>query len=246
MSADYSQQEPRMLVHFAELVGLRGAREAAERYRNDAKTDSHNMMTRLIHPEFTHVSDEEAKDNLEFQQRRKPCKNIFLGLCYGMGGGKLAKELGLPTETKKRLNGSSYLVAGPEAQRLLDRFNQAVPYVKKLADKCESRANQRGYIETILGRRCRFPMNAKGRYDWTYRALNRLIQGSSGDQTKKAMVEIDAAGLPMQLSVHDEICASVENREVTNEYAKIMVECVPIRVPSYVDIELGPNWGEAK
>lgn len=242
MSADYSQQEPRMLVHFAELVGLRGAHDAAERFRNDPKTDNHAMMTRLIHPELAHLDDEHD----DFQAARKPCKNIFLGLCYGMGGGKLAIDLGLPAETKKRRNGSSYQVAGPEAQRLLDRFDRAVPYVRKLAKKCEERANQRGYVTTILGRHCRFPIDADGKYDWTYCALNRVIQGSAADQVKKAMVEIDAAGLPIQLQVHDELCSSVTGREMAEEYAKIMVDCVQLRVPSSVDIELGPSWGEAK
>lgn len=241
-SKDYSQQEPRMLVHFAELLGLRGAKEAAEAYRNNPKTDNHAMMTRMVHPEIAHLEDSHE----DFQAARKPCKSIFLGLCYGMGGGKLAEDLGLPSETKKRHDGSSYRVAGPEAQRLLDRFDGAVPFLRKLAAKCEQRARQRGYIETILGRRCRFPVDANGHYDWTYRALNRLIQGSAADQTKKAMVEIDAAGLPIQLQIHDEICASVTGREMSEEYVKIMVECVPLRVPSSVDIEIGPNWGEAK
>lgn len=242
LAADYSQQEPRMLVHFAEVVGLRGAKEMADRFRKDPRTDNHAMMTRLVHPELAHLED----GHPDFIAARTPCKNIFLGLSYGMGGGKLAKQLGLSYDTKRRPDGSSYLIPGPEAQALLDRFDEAVPYVRKLAAKCEERANQRGYIITILGRRCRFPWKADGSYDWTYRALNRLIQGSSADQMKEAIVQIDAAGLLLQLTVHDELGTSIHDKESARQYGEIMVNCVPLRVPSYVDLEIGPSWGEVE
>lgn len=227
MSADYSQQEPRMLIHFAELTGLEGATKAADAYRRDPRTDNHQMMADMAGIE------------------RKKAKNIFLGLCYGMGTGKLAKSLGLPTQTARRSDGSTYLVAGAEGQALFDQFDRAVPFVRKLARRCEARAAQRGYITTLLGRRCHFPVNAMGQFDWTHKALNRLIQGSSADQTKLAMVEIAAAGLPLQLQVHDEVLAGVESREQAEQIATVMRECVQLRVPSQVDIELGPSWGEA-
>lgn len=237
MSADYSQQEPRMLVHFAELVGLEGAREAADRYRQNPDTDNHAMMTQMVYPGLT-------EDDPTWKKRRTECKQIFLGLCYGMGSGKLARSIGLPTKTRHGSKGS-YEVAGPEGEQLFTLFDEKVPFVRKLAWRCQKRAEQRGYIQTLLGRRCRFPEKGSG-FDWTHKALNRLIQGSSADQTKRAMIEIDRAGLPLQLQVHDEVCAGIDSIEQAKEVAHVMRTCVTINVPSKVDIEIGPNWGEAK
>jgi DNA polymerase I-like protein with 3'-5' exonuclease and polymerase domains len=193
----------------------------------------------MVYPELESYDD--SSDI--FQARRKIAKDIFLGLCYGMGGGKLAVTLGLPTEQRQRPDGTSVQVAGPEAQALLDRFDSAVPFVRRLAWRAEERARRRGYIVTLLGRRCRFPVKPDKTFDWTHKALNRLIQGSAADQTKKAMIEVDRAGLPIQLQVHDEICASVESREQAESVARIMCECVKLRVPSKVDLEIGSSWG---
>jgi DNA polymerase I-like protein with 3'-5' exonuclease and polymerase domains len=237
-SADYSQQEPRMLVHFAELVGLTGAFEAAERYRNDPRTDNHAMMTQMVYPDLT-------DEHPTWKKRRGECKQIFLGLCYQMGSGKLAEQLGLPTQMRSGSKGP-YLVAGPEGQRLFDLFDEKVPFVRKLARKCEIQAKRRGYIRTIKGRRCRFPVAADGSFDWAHKALNRLIQGSSADQTKQAMVSLDEAGHELQLQVHDEVCLSVEGEDQARDVANVMRTCIDINVPSHVDIELGPNWGEAE
>ena len=241
-AADYSQQEPRMLVHFAELVGLAGAKAAADAYRNDPNTDNHAMMTVFIHPE---LADTDPHDDI-FVGERKKAKNIFLGLCYGMGSGKLARSVGLSTEIRRRRNGTTYEVAGPEGQSLLDRFDRAVPYVRGMARLTEKQAKRNGYIKTLLGRRCRFPVNKAGEIEWAHKALNRLIQGSSADQTKQAMVNLDEAGFELQLQVHDEICQGVYSVEEAREMAHIMQTCVELRVPSKVDIELGPSWGEAK
>jgi DNA polymerase I-like protein with 3'-5' exonuclease and polymerase domains len=241
-AADYSQQEPRMLVHFAELIGLDGARDAAERYRNDPKTDNHDMMTVMIDP---HLEGMDPKVD-EFVWARKKAKNIFLGLCYGMGSGKLAASVGLPTEVRRKRDGSTYLVAGPEGQALLDKFDRAVPFVRKMAKAAEAQAKRNGYIKTLTGRRCRFPTNAAGEIEWAHKGLNRLIQGSSADQTKIAMVALDEAGHDLRLQVHDEMAQGVNSVEEARDIAHIMATCVELRVPSRVDIEIGPNWGEAK
>ena len=231
-----------MLVHFAERVGLDGAQAAAERYRTDPKADNHDMMTVMIHPELANVDRRSA----EFVQARKNAKAIFLGLCYGMGSGKLARQLGLPVELRRRRDGTTYEVAGDEGRALLDKFDRQVPFVSRLASLCEERAKRNGYIKTLSGRRCRFPVNAAGEMEWTHAALNRLIQGSSADQTKMAMVALHEAGFKMQLQVHDEICQGVRSVDEAREIARIMATCVELRVPSRVDVEIGPNWGEAK
>lgn len=227
---DYSQQEPRWLTHYAYLLKCRGAAEAVKRYRDDPSTDNHQMMADLC------------------QIKRKDAKEIFLGKCYGMGGAKLCKKLGLETEwSTHRLTGRDMEVAGPEGQALIRQFDQKAPYVKELARRCEKKADEAGFIYTVLGRRCRFPkaINGDG-YEWTHKALNRLVQGSSADQTKAAMVAADAEGIPLQLQVHDELDLSVPSIKATKRLAEIMRDVVPCEVPHRIDVETGPDWGHIK
>lgn len=222
---DYSQQEPRWLTHYAFLTECIGAAEAARRYRENPDTDNHQMMADLCHI------------------ARKPAKEIFLGKCYGMGGAKLCRKLLLPTKyVASRRRGGMVEVAGPEGQAIIEQFDRKAPYVTQLSRKCEEKAARTGFIRTVLGRKCRFPQTPEG-FDWTYKALNRLIQGSSADQTKKAIVEADAAGIPIQLQVHDELDLSLRSRSDAEPLAQIMTECVPCEVPMKVDIEFGPDWG---
>jgi DNA polymerase I-like protein with 3'-5' exonuclease and polymerase domains len=241
-SADYSQQEPRMTTHFAELMGYEGAYEMAERFRTDPTTDNHDMMTLMIHPELAHL---DRKDP-DFLKVRKPTKDIFLGLCYGMGQAKLARTVGLPTAWEINAQGRKFETAGPEARALFNKFHRAVPYVKLLSDRCKKKAEKHGVIVTILGRHCHFPRMSNGQYDWTHKALNRLIQGSSGDQTKRAVIELARAGLLPQLQVHDEVCRGVDSMKQAYEIKEIMEHCVELTVPSRVDLEIGPSWGEAE
>jgi len=245
-SNDYSQQEPRWLTHFAEICKLPRAKEAAERYRNDPSTDNHQMMADLC------------------EIPRKPAKTIYLGLCYGMGGKKLAVQLDLPTrwlvstkrsrfyfddkaeavERVRATGGKIWEVAGEEAQALLDKFDQRAPYVRGLAKIAKKQATKNGFVVTVLGRRCHFPQDDFGNYDWVHKALNRLIQGSSGDQMKQAMVDADEAGFRLQLQVHDELCQTVENKEEALALGECMRDAVPCNVPHKVDVEMGANWGE--
>lgn len=235
---DFSQQEPRVLVHYAERTNCTRAKEAADVYRRDPKADNHTMMARLIDPNF----DSYPKDRQKII--RSNAKIIFLARCYGMGDGKLCKDLGLPTVEKTTAKGHKYLGAGPEGQAIIDQFNMKVPFVRELAKKCEINAKKFGYIRTILGRRCRFPKKPDGTYDWTHKALNRLIQGSSGDQTKQALIDAEENGLNPQLQVHDEIDTTVSSVDEAKRLAKIMREAVQLTVPMRVDVEVGPNWGD--
>jgi DNA polymerase I-like protein with 3'-5' exonuclease and polymerase domains len=81
---------------------------------------------------------------------------------------------------------------------------------------------------------------------WTYKALNRLIQGSSADMTKKAMVDLYEEGILAHIQVHDELNCSIENEEQAKKIKEIMEQTVELRVPLKVDMELGPSWGEIK
>lgn len=236
-----SQQEPRLLTHYAEISRLPRAKEMADEYRTNPKADNHNMMTVLIHPEYRGMDPKDAV----FDAARSDAKLIFLGLCYGMGEGMLAKRLGLPTYVEKK-DGVSRLKSGPEGLAVLRMFHRQVPYVGGMAKKAKDKAERRGYIVTILGRRCHFPRRPDGSYDWTNNGLNRLIQGSAGDQIKLALVAMGDAGLDSQVQVHDEVVGGYPNMEAARAVQSIMEGALKLRVPSRVDLAVGPSWGQAE
>lgn len=272
---DYSQQEPRWTTHFAAKMDLPKAQEAAKRYRDDPTTDNHEMMTRLIHGD-ENVDNWKATDPKgKFKQYRGYSKNIFLGLCYGEGGAKLCEDIGQPTRwalqtgygtnretyhfqtrheawAKRAELGSGNIreVAGEEGQAIIDNFDREVPYVRAIARKASDRAESIGYVTTIMGRRLHFKQREDGSFDWTHKALNRVIQGSSADQTKKALVDLDRAGYFITLQVHDEMDGSFASTTEAKAAGQIMrdsilSECEPL-VPFVVDTECGPSWGEIK
>ena len=137
-------------------------------------------------------------------------------------------------------------VAGDEAQRIMDTVNSKLPFLKEMERLCREQADKNGYVRTLLGRKCRFKLGEDGLNYWgTQKALNRLIQGSSADQTKAAMVLADKEGYELQLQVHDELALSVASRDEAEGLSELMRNCVELRVPSKVDVEIGPSWGEA-
>mgnify|MGYP003673189116 CR=1 FL=1 len=240
---DYSQQEPRILHHYAEITGCPGAKAAAQKYRDDPSNDNHQMFADLT------------------GLKRKVAKTVLLGKMYRMGGAKFARSLGLPTIVKEydfgEKLGQKYETAGPEAEAILKRFKKGAPYVDKLAEIAEEQGMIKGHIKTLLGRHCHFPRemkdNPEGGPDiWTgnyldgYKALNKLIQGSAADQTKLALAIAHESGIKVGIQVHDELDMTIYNRKEAEDLAEVMTECAPMRVPSMVDIEIGPNWGEIK
>lgn len=252
-SNDYSQQEPRWTTHFAAISKLSSsdiAQEACAAYHADPKLDNHDFMAKLT------------------GLPRKSAKNIYLGLCYGEGGAKLCRDLGLPTRwalaygrgrdrqmeyfadqqeaiaaRQKRGEGYAFETAGEEGQKVIDKFDERAPFIKQLADKAKSLANSRGYIITAGGRKLHFPQNPDGSFDWTHKALNRLIQGTSADQVKEALVQIDAAGYFITLQIHDEIAGSFKSEAQAKEVAEIMRNVMQAKVPFRVDTECGASWG---
>ena len=273
---DYSQQEPRWTTHFAAVMDLPRAREAALRYQNDPNTDNHDMMTRLIHGD-EQVEKWIAEGLGDYKVNRGYSKNIFLGLCYGEGGAKLCRDIKKPTrwmvtygwgrdkqveyfETQREAmaykmqiqRGYIRETAGLEGQNIIDNFDTEVPYVRKLAGAATERAEARGFVSTILGRRLNYERRDDGTFDYTHKALNRIIQGSSADQTKLAICELDRAGHFIQLQVHDETDGSFGTVAEAKAAGDIMRDCIlgavsgKIYVPFKVDTECGPSWGEIK
>lgn len=270
-SADFSSQEPRWAVHYAKTTKLgivrvrtpngyvkvdadQSAFDVAEKYRNDPTTDPHQALADVI------------MGRKATKEERSMAKIIFLGLSYGMGGAKLCRQLGYPTimavydpitrgtvnietEEGKRLASQGQQIfeaAGAQGQELLDKFDAAVPFVRALNKICQKAANKYGYIRTQAGRKCRFPKDAVGNIEFSHKALNREIQGSAADQTKAALVALDAENFFMVAQVHDEICASVKSEEEAKRIGYIMENVYQLAVPSKVDIELGMDWGTAK
>ena len=81
---------------------------------------------------------------------------------------------------------------------------------------------------------------------FTYKALNRLIQGSAADMTKKAMVKLYEQGIVPHIQIHDELCFSISNDDQAVKIKNIMENAINLKVPSKVDYEFGPNWGKLK
>ena len=231
LKADYSQQEPRLLTHFARLVKQPGSREVQEAYL-EKDLDFHQQTADMA------------------GVQRSLAKTIGLGVMYGMGYHKLARELDMEPQ---------------EAKTMLQDFHAKVPFMKGMLEAVMNRANSKGVIRTLLGRKCRFdlweptqwgvhkalPLNQAQtehgfaiKRAYTYKALNRLIQGSAADQTKKAMVDVyEELGIVPLIQVHDELDCSVKDEKQGKQIKEIMENCVELEVPSKVDTEMNESWG---
>jgi len=229
---DYSQQEPRLVVHYAALHKFPTVYDVVDAYENDSSTDFHQTVADMA------------------KIPRSQAKTINLGLFYGMGKTKLQAELG---------------VSKDKAAELFDQYHAKVPFVKQLMNAASNRAQERGQIRTLLGRLCRFhlwepnqfgmhkAMNHEDalrehgpgiRRAYTYKALNKLIQGSAADMTKKAMLELYKEGIVAHIQIHDELDLSVESEAHAKKIVEIMEHAISLEVPNKVDYEKGKTWGD--
>ena len=234
---DYSQQEPRLVVHYAattEPICFDDSVGSIVDKFKDNSVDFHQTVA-----DMANIS-------------RTQAKTINLGLFYGMGKAKLQAELGLNTKQ--------------EAEDLFNQYHQNVPFVRDLMNYTSKTAQTSGSIGTLLGRRCRFnkwepnqfgmhkPMDfeeaertyGRGRIRraFTYKALNKLIQGSAADMTKKAMVDLYNEGVVPHIQIHDELDISIQSEEQSNKIIEIMENAVSLEVPNKVDYESGSTWGD--
>ena len=220
---DYSQQEPRLVVHYAALHKFPSVNDVIDNYENDTSTDFHQVVADMA------------------KIPRSQAKVINLGLFYGMGKAKLQAELG---------------VSKDKAAELFDQYHAKVPFVKQLMNSASNRAQERGQIRTLLGRLCRFHLwepNQFGmhkalpheealqehgpgiRRAYTYKALNKLIQGSAADMTKKAMLDLYKSGIVAHIQIHDELCVSVRDDKHAQQIVEVMENAVTLEVPNKVD-----------
>ncbi len=296
-SFDYSQQEPRIVVHYAIKHGLSETQELADKFNSD-EADFHQIVADMA--------------NIP----RKQAKSINLGLFYGMGKGKLQAELNLDkTQAKKLFDTyhdkvpfvkelSDNLMGFAKEHRLVftleDRFcrfdtyenvnkkwnnkerkfEEWDPEAKEIKDEKTGKITYRGdwivprlMTKEAAWEKFKLQFNAKskskaeggkgkveeltaeGRKSWfaqyftpafTYKALNRLIQGSAADMTKKAMVILYEKGIVPHIQIHDELCVSIKDQETRTMVQKTMEQAIILKINNKVDCKLGPNWGTIK
>ena len=258
-SFDYSQQEPRIVVHYAIKLGLAGTESLKNEFDKD-DADFHQIVA-----DMANIS-------------RKQAKTINLGLFYGMGKIKLQKELGLDQRQAKELFNeyhgrvpfvrqlSQELIAFAKENKLLftlhdrfcrfdkwettnkewnpetNRFNEVPLYTEPQAREAFKAEMLDKYKENKIDPNY---MDYFERYytpAFTYKALNRLIQGSAADMTKKAMVDLHAKGIIPHIQIHDELCFSITDHE-PELIKNVMEQTIPLEVKNKVDFESGPNWG---
>ncbi|NHR67528.1 DNA polymerase [Escherichia coli] len=245
-SADYAQIEYRFMAHFA--VGP-GADELRAIFAANPEADYHNVMVDIIKEASGHVIE------------RKPAKTINFGLLYGMMLNALARKLAMTPE---------------EAEPVLKAYHQGAPFIGATMKHYEDLCYSQGYVETFMGRKTWFnkwvpkrggfgkmPLpfeEARQEYGPnikladTHKAINRVLQGSSADQMKSAMLKgyedgyFDVIGVP-RLTVHDELNFSLpagkQAEDGFYDFVRVMETVLPLRVPVLTDAKIESNWAEA-
>jgi DNA polymerase I-like protein with 3'-5' exonuclease and polymerase domains len=245
-SLDLSQIEYRIFAHHS------GDKQLIEKYQ-DPNTDFHAAVGEII------------GGNLP----RLPMKTINFGLLYGMGKAKLTKQLATlfpddPNPLKRALE-------------IYDIYQTRFPAAAKLLKAYASQVSKAPHeTRTILGRKSRFRLwepNTPGQYDgpayllpiainkWgrniriagSYKAINRVLQGSAADLMKKGMVDAYEAGIFEKIgyphiTVHDELCHSFHPDLVRGfqELRECVETCIALKVPIRMGLAVGPSWGEVQ
>jgi len=263
---DYSQQEPRLVAHYALKFSLPSVNQIADSYESDPSTDFHKIVAEMA------------------KIPRSQAKTINLGLFYGMGKAKLQGELGVSKEKSEELF-TKYHSEAPFVKQLMNKVMKAAEARGQIKTLLGRRCRFPKYEPVLRGadwgtyvppedhermlelqemgphlkdfegnivkdkngkpKRNYWHQNSTRRA-FTYKALNKLIQGSAADMTKKAMVELYKEGLVAHIQIHDELDFSVINELEAAKIKDIMENAVDLEVPNKVDYESGPNWGEIK
>jgi len=263
---DYSQQEPRLVAHYALRFGLDSATPISEAYQEDPKTDFHQIVADMAEIE------------------RKEAKTINLGLFYGMGKNKLMNELAVTKEKADELF-NTYHSRAPFVKQLMNQVMSAAQSKGQIKTLLGRRCRFPKYEPILRGSdwgtfvpaedhdtmlelkemgphlkdrdgkvlkdtegnpKRNYWYNNSTRRAFTYKALNKLIQGSAADMTKRAMVNLYKEGLIGHIQIHDELDFSIESEDQAKKIKDIMENAVDLKVPNKVDYESGPNWGEIK
>ena len=263
---DYSQQEPRLVAHYALKFELPSVNDIADSYENDPSTDFHKIVAEMA------------------DIPRSQAKTINLGLFYGMGKAKLMNELDLTKDKADDLF-KKYHDRAPFVKQLMNKVMNAALNKGQIKTLLERRCRFPKYEPILKGSdwgkyipaedeermkelqemgpilkdfegniikekdgkpKKNYWHNNPTRRAFTYKALNKLIQGSAADMTKKAMVNLYKEGYLSHIQIHDELDFSIESKDQADKIKKIMEQAVDLEVPNKVDYESGPNWGEIK
>lgn len=235
---DWSQMDFRVAGHYVNAEALNRA------YAGDPDADFHQMIADMTGLPRSPKADQKGN-----------AKQVNLGLLFGMGGGKLASEMGLPfTIESFTKNGKehTWMKPGPEAVEVFDNYHGKFPEFKKMLTKASSIAKSRGFVKTIMGRRLRFPGG-----NFTHKAGGLIFQGSAADALKVKLVEVHnflkGTEGKLLLNVHDEFDSSLPIgdtkldegiREIVETFDGVNTP-IKFRVPIRSDSGIGPNWWEA-
>lgn len=244
MSSDFSSQEPRWIIHWCETWNMPGAKRIGDMYREDPTISSHDIVASGI------------QGDIPYKRKRALAKVINLGKGYEMGYAKLVANL-----KAEGLDSS-------QAEKVMEDFERNFPHVGSGSKAAMYAAEKNGYVRTFYGRKLRFndfePV-VKGAgpampYDqayeyytlkrripirraFCYRAFNRIVQGSSADQTKAAMVELwYTYRILATLQVHDELVDARSTPERARIFKHVMETVCPLTIPSLTEVKIGQNW----
>jgi len=249
-SLDYSQQELRLLVHYAEMLELPGVQPVGQEYRANPLADFHALGAQL-----TGLPRDGKAARAQGHQHN--AKDVTFAKIYGAGRKQFCAMTGLTPE---------------QAQTTIAQYDLHLPFVKQISLLTENAAKKRGFIRLIDGAMCHFPFwepvpdwangppqrqpalplklaqehyGPKLQRAYTYKALNRLIQGSAARQIKLAMRAAWQEGLLPLLTIHDELAFSFSSYEEALRAQRCMVEVLKLTVPMKVDMEFGRSWGDS-
>lgn len=184
-----------------------------------------------------------ALDDVTTEQRRS-AKAINFGLIYGMSAFGLAKQLNIPRN---------------EAQKYMDLYFERYPGVLDYMDSTRESAKEKGYVETVFGRRLYLPdikaSNGARRKGAERAAINAPMQGTAADVIKMAMIKVDdwiaknaSDDVTMMMQVHDELVFEIKEDKIDDYVSTIktlMESAATLNVPLDVEVGIGENWDEA-
>ena len=235
LSADYSQQEYRLIVHYAAALNLPKARESAQRYLDDPNTDFHQMVA-----DWTGLG-------------RKRAKDCNFAKAYGAGIAQFAGMANL-TEQQARDIMNQYDRELPFVKRLSYRCQDVASdsgFIK-LLDDARCRFDKYEPKEWIAGAKM-LPL-VEARRQWgnnikranVHKAMNRLIQGGAARQTKMWMLACWREKIVPLIQMHDELDFSIprDHFGLIDKICELGREVIRLNVPMKVDPEVGHNWGE--
>jgi DNA polymerase I-like protein with 3'-5' exonuclease and polymerase domains len=251
---DYEQQEYRLMVHFASLLGLPKADEAADKYRNDPNTDFHQLVA-----ELTGLDRTSAKQT-NFAKAYGAGLKQFMALTNmsEADASRVMSQYDNEMPFINELNEECKRQAGRRGFiRLIDGARSHYPFWEGpwLSYSDHAKYAQAG----LLTSPCRLPEAEKRQenedHPWhgkrlrradTRKAMNNLIQGSAARQTKIAMRDAWKEGIVPLLQIHDELAISTDRREEGERLAEIMRDAVKLVIPVGAAPDWGLNWAHAK